>query len=65
MLLKMKSNSVCRIFVFRYQNKYIALKHTIMPDNPKKKKLDRKRESKQDWEKQYKRKKPLKGKPNS
>ncbi len=36
-----------------------------MPDNPKKKKLDRKRESKQKWEKEYKRKKPLKGKPNS
>jgi hypothetical protein len=36
-----------------------------MPDDPKKKKQDRKRESKQDHEKDYKRKKPLPGKPNS
>lgn len=36
-----------------------------MPDNPKKKKLDRKRESQQPHEKKHKRKKPLPGKPKS
>ena len=36
-----------------------------MADNPKKKKADSKKESKQEHEMNYKRKKPLKGKPNS
>lgn len=36
-----------------------------MADNPKKKGADAKRESKQEHEVKYKRKKPLKGKPNS